>query len=121
MMRKMPIRPWPMLSCALLMVSAGSFAAGKPAVHVDAQHAAVNATRLLAADQEPGNWMSTGRTYGEQRYPPLQKINQKNADKRGQAGSCNLDVERARGRKRVGEGRRGAIGVDVGGHSIIKK
>src|SRR3546814_12602750 len=33
MMRKMPIRPWPMLSCALLMVSAGSFAAGKPAVH----------------------------------------------------------------------------------------
>src|SRR3546814_8610471 len=37
MMRKMPIRPWPMLSCALLMVSAGSFAPGKPAVHVDAE------------------------------------------------------------------------------------
>src|SRR3546814_17871227 len=89
MMRKMPIRPWPMLSCALLMVSAGSFAAGKPAVHVDAQHAAVNATRLLEAAQEPGNWMSTGRTYGEPRYSSLQKITQKNADQLGQIGRAS--------------------------------
>src|SRR3546814_17145961 len=55
----------------------------------------VNATRLLAADQEPGNWMSTGRTYGEQRYSPLQKINQKNADQLGLAWSYKLDVDRA--------------------------
>src|SRR3546814_17320296 len=70
MMRKMPIRPWPMLYCALLMVSAGSFAAGKPAVHVDAQHAAVNAQRLLAADKEPRNRKSTSRPYGEQSRSP---------------------------------------------------
>ncbi|MCB1728903.1 MAG: hypothetical protein KDI21_00345, partial [Halieaceae bacterium] len=30
--------------------------------------AAVDSERLLAADSEPGNWMSYGRTYSEQRY-----------------------------------------------------
>src|SRR3546814_12584217 len=39
--------------------------------------------------------MSTGRTYGEQRYSPLQKINQKNADQLGLAWSYKLDVDRA--------------------------
>ena len=37
--------------------------------------AAVDAARLTAADKEPGNWMSHGRTYSEQRFSPLDKIN----------------------------------------------
>jgi alcohol dehydrogenase (cytochrome c)/quinohemoprotein ethanol dehydrogenase len=37
--------------------------------------AAVDAARLAAADQEPGQWMSHGRTYDEQRYSPLERIN----------------------------------------------
>jgi quinohemoprotein ethanol dehydrogenase len=37
--------------------------------------ALVNAARLAAADQEPGQWMSHGRTYDEQRYSPLERIN----------------------------------------------
>src|SRR3546814_13945864 len=73
MMRKMPIRQWPMLSCALLMVIAGSFAAGKPAVHVGAQQAAVYATSTPAADKEPGTGMRTARTYRQQRNPPVNK------------------------------------------------
>ena len=28
----------------------------------------VDGKRIIAADQEPGNWMSHGRTYDEQRY-----------------------------------------------------
>jgi hypothetical protein len=36
---------------------------------------AVDAARLTAADKEPGNWMSQGRTYSEQRFSPLDKIN----------------------------------------------
>ena len=32
--------------------------------------AAVSAQRLIDADKEPGNWMSHGRTYGEQRFSP---------------------------------------------------
>ena len=35
----------------------------------------VDESRLLHADQEPGNWMSYGRTYDEQRFSPLEQIN----------------------------------------------
>ena len=35
---------------------------------------AVGGARLAAADTEPGQWMSHGRTYGEQRFSPLDQI-----------------------------------------------
>ena len=38
----------------------------------------VNGERIIAADSEPGNWMSTGRTYSEQRFSPMDKINDGN-------------------------------------------
>ena len=38
----------------------------------------VDESRLLRADQEPGNWMSHGRTYNEQRFSPLKQINTDN-------------------------------------------
>ncbi len=31
--------------------------------------------RLVSADSEPGNWLSHGRTYSEQRFSPLDQIN----------------------------------------------
>lgn len=40
--------------------------------------AAVNAARLTAADKDPGDWMSQGRTYGEQRFSPLTQVNTTN-------------------------------------------
>ena len=38
-----------------------------------AEHASqsVTAERIIHADAEPGNWLSTGRTYDEQRFSPL--------------------------------------------------
>jgi quinohemoprotein ethanol dehydrogenase len=36
--------------------------------------AQVDAARLLQANNEPGNWMSHGRTYDEQRFSPLTQI-----------------------------------------------
>ena len=45
--------------------------------------AMVDAARLTNADAEPGNWMSTGRTYSGQRFSPLKQIN---ADNVGQLG-----------------------------------
>jgi len=56
--------------------------------------AAVNSQRLLQADQEPGNWMSHGRTYSEQRYSPLSQINVQNIGKLGLAWSYDLKTER---------------------------
>jgi len=54
----------------------------------------VDGKRIIAADQEPGNWMSTGRTYDEQRYSPLKKISDQNVDQLGLAWSYKLDLDR---------------------------
>ncbi|HUP93223.1 MAG TPA: PQQ-dependent dehydrogenase, methanol/ethanol family [Solimonas sp.] len=56
--------------------------------------AAVNAARIQAADREPGNWMSHGRTYDEQRYSPLAAIDQANVKDLGLAWTYRLDVDR---------------------------
>ncbi|MCP6134267.1 PQQ-binding-like beta-propeller repeat protein, partial [Klebsiella pneumoniae] len=48
----------------------------------------------IDADKEPGNWMSHGRTYDEQRYSPLKTINQGNVDQLGLAWSYKLDLDR---------------------------
>jgi len=49
-----------------------------PAPATRQSFAAVDYERLLAADSEPGQWMSTGRTYSEQHYSPLNAINRSN-------------------------------------------
>jgi quinohemoprotein ethanol dehydrogenase len=54
--------------------------------------AAVDSARLTAADAEAGNWMSTGRTYGEQHFSPLQKIDAGNVKQLGLAWSYDLDT-----------------------------
>lgn len=59
-----------------------------------AYSAAVNAARLLAADSEPGNWMSNGRDYGEQRYSPLAQINTENISQLGLAWYADMDTSR---------------------------
>jgi len=58
------------------------------------QPAAVDAKRLAAADREPGNWMSTGRTYGEQRYSPLEQVNDRNVHRLGLAWSYRFGLDR---------------------------
>jgi quinohemoprotein ethanol dehydrogenase len=57
-------------------------AAAAPAAGKFAQ---VDATRIVQADQDPGNWLSHGRTYSEQRYSPLAKIDAGNVRQLGLA------------------------------------
>ena len=45
----------------------------------------VDGTRIAAADAEPGQWLSYGRTYDEQRFSPLDQINAENVDELGLA------------------------------------
>ncbi|MGC2468255.1 MAG: PQQ-dependent dehydrogenase, methanol/ethanol family, partial [Candidatus Acidiferrum sp.] len=54
----------------------------------------VDESRMLHADQEPGNWMSNGRTYNEQRFSPLTSINDRNVGQLGLAWYMHLDVKR---------------------------
>lgn len=52
--------------------------------------AAVDAERLLNADSEHGQWLSHGRTYNEQRFSPLDQINDANIDQLGLAWFLDL-------------------------------
>ena len=58
------------------------------------RQANVDARRILAADDEPGNWMSHGRTYDEQRYSLLTQINEKNIDRLGLSWRYDFDTHR---------------------------
>ena len=55
---------------------------------------AVTAGRLLAADAEPGNWMSHGRTYDEQRFSPLDDISRDNVADLGLAWYFDVPTRR---------------------------
>ncbi|MEQ1866092.1 MAG: PQQ-dependent dehydrogenase, methanol/ethanol family [Micropepsaceae bacterium] len=46
---------------------------------------AIDGARIVGADAEPENWLAHGRTYGEQRYSPLDKIKADNVKNLGLA------------------------------------
>lgn len=51
-------------------------------------------TRIVRADAEPGNWLSTGRGYDETRYSSLNGINVGNVGRLRLAWSHDLDTDR---------------------------
>ncbi|MFZ3484818.1 PQQ-dependent dehydrogenase, methanol/ethanol family [Sphingomonas sp. 3-13AW] len=73
------------LSCASLTVQGGA-QSGKPANVDDA--------RLRTADRSPGEWMAPGRTYDEQRFSPLHRINDSNVADLGLAWFADLSADR---------------------------
>ena len=58
-------------------------------------NADIDGSRIAGADQEPQNWLSHGRTYSEQRFSPLDLINENNIEQLGLAWS--LDIGNSRG------------------------
>jgi quinohemoprotein ethanol dehydrogenase len=59
-----------------------------------ASAANVDAARLSHPDADPGNWMSYGRTYSEQRFSPLKQINDQNVGQLALAWYVDLDTRR---------------------------
>src|SRR6185295_11032210 len=55
---------------------------------------AVDRVRIVNADKEPGNWMTHGRTYDEQRFSPLKQINDGNVSQLGLAWYFDMDTDR---------------------------
>ncbi|WP_293676890.1 PQQ-dependent dehydrogenase, methanol/ethanol family [uncultured Phenylobacterium sp.] len=86
-------RSWVAGAATMLIAAAAlaATAAGGPQVR---GAAAVDTARQLAADQEPGTWMSSGRTYDEQRYSPLTGINRDNVGRLGLVWYGDVDTER---------------------------
>lgn len=56
--------------------------------------AGVDAASIVDADKEPGNWLTHGRTYSEQRFSPLTQINDQNVSWLGLAWYFDLDTKR---------------------------
>jgi quinohemoprotein ethanol dehydrogenase len=54
----------------------------------------IDETRLLAAADDPDNWLSYGRTYAEERFSPLTDINDGNVGELGLAFAIPLDTNR---------------------------
>jgi alcohol dehydrogenase (cytochrome c)/quinohemoprotein ethanol dehydrogenase len=64
-----------------------------PATSAPLQPAAqVDAARLTAAAQDGSNWLTTGRTYDEQRFSPLTQVNDGNVAQLGLAWHHDLDA-----------------------------
>ena len=77
---------------ALAAMAALAMAACPPA---EPGPAAGDEARIVAADDEPGNWMSHGRTYGEQRFSPLTQVSAETVGDLGLAWSYEMQVGRA--------------------------
>ena len=73
----------------------GTDAASAESAKSEVSVANVDGARIINADKEPGNWMSHGRTYDEQRFSPLKKVNADNVGDLGLAWQYRLDVDRA--------------------------
>jgi quinohemoprotein ethanol dehydrogenase len=80
----------PAIAALLLCVSAGGLQPARAAQ----SPADVDATRIGAADKEPGNWLTYGRTYSEQRFSPLTRIAADNVRQLGLAWYADLDSNR---------------------------
>ena len=65
-----------------------------PAEFGRAEYGQVDEARMLAAEDEPDNWLGHGRTYAEQRYSPLEDVNARNVADLGLAFAFELDTNR---------------------------
>jgi quinohemoprotein ethanol dehydrogenase len=62
--------------------------------HIRRVTAEIDDARLAGAAQDPGNWLTHGRTYDEQRFSPLDQIHEGNVEELGLAWSFDLATER---------------------------
>ncbi|HVN27207.1 MAG TPA: PQQ-binding-like beta-propeller repeat protein, partial [Candidatus Binataceae bacterium] len=81
-------------ACSHVSTQSAAEATPVAAAATPAAYAQVDATRLVGADKDPGDWMSYGRTYSEQRFSLLDKINTDNVKNLGLAWSYDLDTDR---------------------------
>ena len=59
-----------------------------------AASAKVSDAQIVHAENQPGNWLTYGRTYSEQRFSPLKQITDRNVGNLGLAWYFDLDTKR---------------------------
>jgi len=85
-------RPGPCRVGALFLVAAS--AAVATACRTSDAAGRVDDARLVAADQDSANWLTYGRTYNEQRFSPLTKVNDSTVGRLGLVWSRELPTSR---------------------------
>ena len=88
------LQPFVMSSAVGAVHSMWGESAGGAATTASAVTASVDTARLENADRDPGQWMSYGRTWDEQRFSPLKQINDQNAGRLGLAWFAELNTYR---------------------------
>ncbi len=85
------------IAAAAAICTAGEWSSTAAAAPADEAHPAaeVTASRLVYANAEPGEWMSVGRTYDEERFSPLTQINTEDVSRLGLAWYADLDSNRS--------------------------
>ena len=81
----------------LLALSVGCGDSGSPGAKqadVKTASAEVDGPRIIAAEADSSNWMTHGRTYGEQRFSSLDQINAGNVSRLGLAWYFDLETTR---------------------------
>ena len=79
---------------AVLMLWIGAQSLSPQARTPIAASAKVTDAQIVHAEDQAGNWLTHGRTYSEQRFSPLNEINDRNAVKLGLAWYFDLDTNR---------------------------
>ena len=92
----MTIEAWLKLSALSCAVALAACDAGEAPLteETPAEPAAVDAARLNAAESDPANWLSYGRTYSEQRYSPLATVHDGNVGELSLAWYVDLNEPR---------------------------
>ena len=54
----------------------------------------IDTKRIMAADEAPGDWLSYGRDYGEQRFSPLTQVNKQSIEDLELAWSFDMFTNR---------------------------
>ncbi|MGC2542942.1 MAG: hypothetical protein WA372_17195, partial [Candidatus Sulfotelmatobacter sp.] len=82
------------LVLGILVLAGLHLSSGRDIEPQAATAANVSDAQIVKAENQPGNWLTYGRTYGEQRFSPLQAINDRSANRLGLAWYFDLDTER---------------------------
>ena len=92
-----PFSCWLALWAALISCASCGGRPSQQAPHAGSPvfaNANVDAARMLAAEKDPNNWLTYGRTYSEERFSPLNQINELNVNQLGLAWYFDVDTKR---------------------------
>jgi alcohol dehydrogenase (cytochrome c)/quinohemoprotein ethanol dehydrogenase len=92
-MRKAGIRVFAVVLGVLILQGFNALSA-REAEPQAATVAKVSDAQIVKAESQPGDWLTYGRTYSEQRFSPLRAINDQSAGRLGLAWYFDLDTHR---------------------------